>query len=110
MTMMTRGMTWSGLALGNPPGLGGESTSRSVPQYEPPPTALHEPITCGRGRIGGPRTRFPDVRTTLRQQREGSGRRRAHPAGPVQDREVPSPALRIRAAHGPLDLGLPRLG
>ena len=32
--------------------------------------------------------------------------RRAHPARPVQDRQVPGPALRLRAADGPRDLGL----
>ena len=36
----------------------------------------------------------------------GPRRRRAHPARPVQDREVPGPALRLGAAHGPRDLGL----
>ena len=40
----------------------------------------------------------------------GPGRRRAHPARPVQDREVPGPPLRLGPAHGPRDLGLPRLG
>ena len=40
----------------------------------------------------------------------GSRRRRAHPARPVQDRQVPGPPLRLGAAHRPRDLGLQGLG
>ena len=43
-------------------------------------------------------------------RRAGPRRRGAHPARPVQDREVPGPPLRLGAAHRPRDLGLQGLG
>ena len=47
------------------------------------------------------------VRTPLRQHRHRPRHRRAHPARPVPDREVPGPPLRVGAASGPRDVGLP---
>jgi hypothetical protein len=54
-------------------------------------------------------TEQEDVRTPLRNDDQGSGNRRADPAGPVQDRQVPGPPLRVGAEDRPRDLEILRL-
>src|SRR5262245_41316798 len=109
MTIMSRGLVGLGDWAVIPTWPWGESTSRTVPQrgLRPILRKYRYPSPVGRYEA---KPRGPDVRATLRQQDAGPGGGRPHPARPVPDREVPGPALRLRAAGRPRDLGLPRLG
>src|SRR3989304_1953082 len=109
--MTTRGAAdWSSGARVTWLGLAADDMVRSVTQRTAAPTEWRTAITCSCGTIRSPATRSGNVRTSLRQRPAGSVGRRPHPAGSVQDGQVPGPALRLGAAHGPGDLGLPRLG
>ena len=55
-------------------------------------------------------SRSPPCSNDSSAPRAGPRHRRAHPARPVQDRQVPGPPLRLGPAHGPGDLGLQGLG